>query len=334
MYPKKIVYQSWKLMVAEMDFCELNLQDQNVGKTYDRFTEHVQNSINEAINGKAVYLDNLHEGSHDPLPENWWDVAIGIYDGKKVLPILAQEDAENSSLYIIDEEDEKENEAKSPAEILYDSVGCTKDAVYDSLLPVYTAIKESYDSRFKLFSWIFDHARYTAERDSMKALSGLIQALTGDSKKEVDRRYKALKNEVKMNSDERKILENKIKIDRLKLTDPTKAAKLEAEANKIRDNKKLAENKKLIEESEIDGFGFKFDIDNMNVHIDEKDGLAIEGENNNKEHKDLGDNRESMKNDADFLKDVSDDVNENDVSIPIDEGDELNKSIFSRGNEY
>jgi hypothetical protein len=61
---------------------------------------------------------------------------------------------------------------------------------------MYRAVKENFDKRIKLFSWIFDHARYTAERDTLKALSGLMQSLTGDGQRQIDGRLSIFQKQV------------------------------------------------------------------------------------------------------------------------------------------
>ena len=314
-------YKVWKIFAAEMDFFDFDKNGPKTEKTYTYFTNFVKSHVEKAINGKSQYIANIDEDVNRELPSNWWEVAIGIHNGKKIIPNVVDDDSSvDSALEEVEE---------TPAEILRNIARASAEDTYNALLPVYTALRENYDSRFKLFSWIFDHARYTAERDSMKALSGMIQALTGDSKEELDRRYRELKAEVQLTPDQKKKLVEKVKIDKLKISNPEKAEKL------IAKEKMLDEQKKLAEQNQADEYGEKINYGNFPQGVDnEDDDSEIDEEENDKEKENsLNESREQIK-DEQLAKDVSDDVNENDVSIPINEDDELNKSVFSRGNEY
>ena len=224
---EKTIFKSWKVFVSEMDFCDFTLLFQNRENTYTRFIDHVKANIERALEGNSNYITGLNVSGDPELPENWWEMMVGIYDGKKIPPIFEEDDKDSQNKNHIDDED-----LENPEEFLNNLLDVSKEDAYNSLLPVYTAIKDSYDSRFKLFSWIFDHARYTAERDSMKALCGMLPAITWDSKEEVNRRYKELRTEVKLTRQEKKNLERKVKADKLKLTEPEKKRKLEEEKAK------------------------------------------------------------------------------------------------------
>ena len=97
----------------------------------------------------------------------------------------------------------------------------------------------------------------------MKALSGMIQALTGDSKEELDRRYREFKAEAKLTPEQKKKLNEKVKIDKLKITNPEKAEML------IAKEKMLDEQKKLAEQNEVDEYREK--IDNFPQEEDNED---------------------------------------------------------------
>ena len=56
--------------------------------------------------------------------------------------------------------------------------------VYDLFMPAYRALKDRFEKR-SIFQWITNHAQYTAERDSIKALEGIMRSLTGDSLEKV-----------------------------------------------------------------------------------------------------------------------------------------------------
>ena len=313
-------YKVWKIFAAEMDFFDFDKNGPKTEKTYTYFTNFVKSHVEKAINGKSQYIANIDEDVNHELPSNWWEVAIGIHDGKKIIPNVVDDDSSvDSALEEVEE---------TPAEILRNIARASKEDTYNALLPVYTALRENYDSRFKLFGWIFDHARYTAERDSMKALSGMIQALTGDSKEELDRRYREFKAEVKLTPEQKKKLNEKIKIDKLKITNPEKAEML------IAKQKMLDEQKKLAEQNKVDEYGERIDYDNFPQEVDnDDDGSEIDEDENEKEKENsLDENRVQIK-DEQFIKDVSVNDNKNDVSDMIsDEENELNRSDISRSN--
>ena len=320
MSKQKEHYKVWKVFAAEMDFFDFDKNGPKTEKTYTYFTNFVKSHVEKAINGKSQYIANIDEDVNRELPSNWWEVAIGIHDGKKIIPNVVDDDSSvDSALEEVEE---------TPAEILRNIARASKEDTYNALLPVYTALRENYDSRFKLFSWIFDHARYTAERDSMKALSGMIQALTGDSKEELDRRYREFKAEVKLTPEQKKKLNEKIKIDKLKITNPEKAEML------IAKQKMLDEQKKLAEQNKVDEYGERIDYDNFPQEVDnDDDGSEIDEDENEKEKENsLDENRVQIK-DEQFIKDVSVNDNKNDVSDMIsDEENELNRSDISRSN--
>ena len=324
MHSQKEHYKIWKIFAAEMDFFDFDTNGPKTEKTYTYFTNLVKSHVEKAIHGKSKYIMNMN-GKDRELPDNWWEVAIGIHNGQKIIPNEVHVIDDDSSVDSAPEEQEEE----SPAHILGRIADTTIDNAYAALLPVYTALRENYDSRFKLFSWIFDHARYTAERDSMKALSGMIQALTGESKEELDRRYREFKREVQLNPEQKKKLDEKVKIDKLKISDPEKAEKLIAKRKMLDEQKKLAEKNKVDEyRGEINYGDYPAGVDN------EDDGSEIDEEENDKNKENsLNENREQLK-DSQLAQDVSDGANENDVSRVIDDSSELNRSNISRGSGY
>ena len=185
----------WKHEVAGMDFLDLNLrkQEQKRGHSYERFTNHIKEIVSSLFSGtynthkgmleeRGAFYTIIKNGSE--IPENWWDIATEVGKGKTV-------------------------ESNPLSTLVNNTQESEKKAVYDVLLPAYRAIKESFDKRW-WFEWIFDHAKYTAERDSLKALSGLMLSLTGDSKEELDRRLENYKNEVKLSPESDKKIKDKI----------------------------------------------------------------------------------------------------------------------------
>lgn len=174
----------WKMEVMGMDFVHIYGAEQKHADTYGRFMQHLKMFTTKLFSGDTSEFENFRmtgfvRHATTKLPEDWWEIATKVGEGKVV---------ENNPL-------------KGAAH---------KDDVYNAFLPAYRAIKENFDKRFKLFSWIFDHARYTAERDSLKTLSGLMQSITGDSKQTLEERYMAYKAEVTLNPKADKILKAQV----------------------------------------------------------------------------------------------------------------------------
>ena len=56
--------------------------------------------------------------------------------------------------------------------------------VYALFMPAYRALKDRFEQR-SIWQWFTNHDQYTAERDSIKALEGIMRSLTGDSLEKV-----------------------------------------------------------------------------------------------------------------------------------------------------
>lgn len=198
----------WKSEVMGMDFVSFGDSADGITKTYDRFVTHIQEVIRKLLTYKDVQYPNMQnevKALHmivfqNNIPENWWDVAKKVGEGKNV--------NDNPLLYI--------------AEV---NTSSDKDAVYDAFIPMYRAIKENFDKRIKFFSWIFDHARYTAERDTLKALSGLMQSLTGEGQKQIDGRLRIFKTQVPIGEDVDKLLKASVDDDRKEYKKSLKSSK-------------------------------------------------------------------------------------------------------------
>lgn len=181
---KQLNLAQWKMEVKGMDFVTVYGKKQHVGDTYKRFTQHIKEFTTMLFSNDKLSLVSFRQTGfvnlqRKELPKNWWDIATQVGEGKNV---------ENNPL-------------KGMA---------TKQDVYDAFLPAYRAIKENFDKRFKLFSWIFDHAKYTAERDSLKALSGLMQSVTGDSPAELENRYAEYKSRVQLKENADKVIKKEV----------------------------------------------------------------------------------------------------------------------------
>jgi hypothetical protein len=78
---------------------------------------------------------------------------------------------------------------------------------------MYRALKERNDKRW-FFERIFNRKQYIAERDSLKALTGLMMSLTGETKEDINKvlaEYKNAMNDSGRTSEERKAEAARIK---------------------------------------------------------------------------------------------------------------------------
>ena len=240
----------WKSEVMGMDFVSFGDSADGITKTYDRFVTHIQEVTRNLLTYKDIQYPNMQNEVkalqkcvfQNNIPENWWDVAKKVGEGKNV--------EDNPLLYI--------------AEIKTSS---NKDAVYDAFIPMYRAIKENFDKRIKFFSWIFDHSRYTAERDTLNALSGLMQSLTGEGQKQVDGRLQIFQKQVTLDDAVEKSLKACVDDDRKKYKKALKSG---------RENEQLIDDDLVIESSIDNGVvneGIAYP-ERTNIHLD------FEGEDN------------------------------------------------------
>ena len=176
---KKLLY--WQVATEGMDLLEIPKKGYKAGNEkdlYDRFTTFVRELVEKSLNGQKTGVDyfdtadglpGFNEGSIDG---NWWEQAKRLGDGKP---------PENNTIPAINNPKEEE-----------------VTAVMNTLLPLYRATKESYDRR-PFWQWITNHSQYTAERDTAKALRGLMMSLTGSTAEEIDARLDTYSKEVKSN---------------------------------------------------------------------------------------------------------------------------------------
>ena len=213
----------WKSEVMGMDFVSFGDSADGITKTYDRFVTHIQEVTRNLLTYKDIQYPCMQNEVkalqkrvfQKNIPENWWDVAKKVGEGKNV--------EDNPLLYI--------GEIKTSSD---------KEAVYDAFIPMYRAIKENFDKRIKFFSWIFDHARYTAERDTLNALSGLMQSLTGEGQKQVDGRLQIFQKQVTLGDAVEKSLKACVDDDRKKYKKALKSG---------RENEQLIDDDLVIESS-------------------------------------------------------------------------------------
>ena len=152
----------WEYYVDAMDAIDLpkdHVAYREMSK-YGRFTGFLKEYLGSLLTSKkekSVFAKlNLDK---DNVPENWWSVAMKVGNGKGVentIPQIKQP---------VSEEDRKK--------------------VLDTLLPAYRALSESFEKRWSI-EWIFNHDQYTAERDSLRAIRGVMMSLLNCSRNELD----------------------------------------------------------------------------------------------------------------------------------------------------
>ncbi len=102
----------------------------------------------------------------DRLPENWWKLAMRT--GKTG---VIDDDMPGEGFGVFDPtEDDR------------------RAALYDMLMPAYRAFRENFQAR-PWYHWITQHDRYTAERDTMHAIRGIMMTLTGFDRAAFDSDY-------------------------------------------------------------------------------------------------------------------------------------------------
>ena len=142
----------------------------NKGK-YNSFIGYTKGWILGVVTGDEYAAEHLprEEGGNrsvstvDMTPK-WWDYAIKAGKGGKI---------HNDMPKPFDRDESYEYE---------------KSMVYDRMMPAYRAIRESFKSR-PWYQWFTNHAQYTAERDAMYAIRGMLITLTGSTKAEFDEDY-------------------------------------------------------------------------------------------------------------------------------------------------
>ena len=152
----------------------------NVSNKYTRFTGYVKEWMHGILSSSEGKKNDIHPSERfedarlgEGLGEDWWKLAMKRSSGK-----IIEEGLPGASFYGA----EKKNE------------------VYDRFMPAYKAIKESFDNR-RWYEWIFNHAQYTAERDALKAIKGMIMELTMDGTAEFENAYNVYTETVALNDE-------------------------------------------------------------------------------------------------------------------------------------
>jgi hypothetical protein len=128
---------------------------------YDRFSGYVEELVARLVTGEADRHPDPFgdlDVDRESFPMDWWNDMIDVVDGKWV---------------------------RNPIPQIRNASEADKKAVYDELIPAYRALNDSFEKRW-WFEWIFNHDQYIAERESIKALEGVMLSLTGDTKDELN----------------------------------------------------------------------------------------------------------------------------------------------------
>lgn len=159
--PEQNVYFFWKYSIDAMGFFDMpkSFKASIELNKYDRFTGYVEELFSRMIMGSDEFNRfDWMELDRSIFPVHWWDTAIKMADGKNV---------------------------KNPIPPIRDVTQDHKSNVFEAIIPAYRAIRESFENRH-WYEWIFNHSQYVTERDSLKALKGLMTALVGVTQEEID----------------------------------------------------------------------------------------------------------------------------------------------------
>ena len=177
----------WKARIDDMeyftvkgDFFSLErrqIKNVDVNTKYDRFIEFTREWMfgiltNDQKLGSVINPSEFGDfqfKSHQ-FGKNWWENAIKAGSGKAVTNGLP------SGTHTSEADKEK---------------------IYDKFMPAYRALRDSFGKR-RWYEWIFNHAQYTAERDAMKAIRGVMMSLTGDNRDAFDANYNAYHEQVNL----------------------------------------------------------------------------------------------------------------------------------------
>ena len=281
----------WQVAVAGKDALNIPQGYESARKkgTYDRFTGFVSEFINRCLRyGVNLNIPELEESRKDissanELEGNWWKRAIKA--GKRSTEPSPSDDLPCFGVY---------------------SKDADQESIISSFMPAYRAIKESYDKR-SWFQWITNHSQYTAERDSLRALKGMMMALLEVDSEGLDEKYNAYCKSVKDSGLTSEEIAAKVRENKQAIKD--KAANKNSKAAEIDEEEKIDLPEKFLEDSGKILRNYNTQSNNEDTH-----------------KKDLENCEEFRKNlDALFKFDEDGEVQE-----PISEDeDELNKSKSS-----
>ena len=192
----------WKARIDDMEYFSAKgnffsgdrrqIKNVDIHTKYDRFIEFTREWMFGILTNdqKLVSVINPSEFGgfqfkRNQLGDNWWKNAIKAGSGKAVADGLP------SGTHTADAD---------------------KDKIYDKFMPAYRALRDSFEKR-RWYEWIFNHAQYTAERDAMKAIRGVMMSLTGDNRDAFDANYNAYHEQVNLSDvveDNPDVIENDV----------------------------------------------------------------------------------------------------------------------------
>lgn len=161
-------------------FNENRLQNKkaDLKKEYDRFIEYTAEWMYGILTNDHALEEHIHpsefgnfEFHENEFDKKWWNLAIKVGSGGKIKSGLPH------------------GTHTSEAD---------KNIIYDKFMPAYRALRDNFKMR-PWYHWFTDHERYTAERDAMKAIRGVIMSLTGDSREAFDEYYADYHERVNLN---------------------------------------------------------------------------------------------------------------------------------------
>ena len=131
----------------------------------------------------------------------------------------------------------KETEANLPT-TKENATDADKKIIYDTFLPAYRAIKERFEKR-SFWQFIFNHAQYVAERDSLRAIEGVVTTLTGEGKAGLEAAYAQYKIELPTSNTIEALAHESVRAD----VEKVEAARAEEVAKEIAHQNAIEEEK-------------------------------------------------------------------------------------------
>ena len=167
---------TWETCVDTMDVFDMPehyASNKETGK-YARFTGFMKEwmtwllTSNEGSNPFAKF-----ESSKNNVPNNWWNIAMDVGNGKPIdpdnrIPAVANQGANSEA----------------------------REKIFNTFMPAYRALTELHSKRWGVLSWMFNHSQYTAERDTIRALRGTMISLTGCTREDINNRLAEYKKNV------------------------------------------------------------------------------------------------------------------------------------------
>ena len=175
--------QEWETAVDAMGAFPMHSKFAAAKETdkYARFTGYLKEYVTDMLSGSEYRVPKI-EGvcnkgmlvatfAGNKFPKDWWETAINVANGKKVESPLPSIDTLNENTF-----GDMDKRAQ-------------KDNIYTAFMPMYRALKERNDKRW-FFERLFNRKQFMAERDALKALTGLMMSLTGETKNEINNALK------------------------------------------------------------------------------------------------------------------------------------------------